>query len=291
MSRFKRNNKLSKKEIKEKNQQMIVNFVDFINKVSKVSFPVSNIKVNKEGMEDYFNEINLPTNKIHIIQGLNGSGKTTLLKNITNAYFLNCLEDINNRIKISSNNIKIANALNTNTYLNPYKEPSFGFEKASNSNFVSKEEIFVTLYVDFTTTFFENYETPNNLDLDKMIGSVNNHSNGEQKIKILKDVIDYLDLVTNENIIKPIKGLNFLVVLDEPDQGLSLITQRELKNRLNNFINQKREKITISFLISSHSLIWDSCPTAVIHDVEEFKIKSDKKINKKSFPKKKLEFI
>ena len=62
----------------------------------------------------------------------------------------------------------------------------------------------------------------------------------------MKDVIDYLDLVTKEEIIKPIKGLNFLVILDEPDQGLSLVAQRELKNRLNGFIKQKLKTMQLT---------------------------------------------
>lgn len=283
-------NKMSKKELKEKEKNNFINYIDFINKVSNLSFPSSNIRVKKLGMESFFKEVDLPTNKIHVLQGLNGSGKTNFLKNVANAFFLDCLEHIDNRIKISSNNAKVAKALNMNTYLNPYNENGFYFDKVLASNSVSKDEVFIVLYVDFTTTFFNTYETPNRLDLDKIIGNVNDSSNGEQKLKIMKDVIDYLDLVTKEEIIKPIKGLNFLVILDEPDQGLSLVAQRELKNRLNGFIKQKLKTTTISFLIASHSLIWDSCENAIIHDIEEFKLDNNKKINKVWFPKKRIKF-
>lgn len=284
-SRFKRN-KVDKKEEKRLEAERIEkgkqNLTRLFEKASEFSQKANDFTIFKKGLADFFEEITLETNKIHIIRGNNGQGKSTLLKNIANSLFLGTLDNFENRLKISSNNKLIAKNFNRGLVCSPFeREDDAEFFPSGLDYNLATQTLFITMYIDFSVSFFR--ESSGNMLVDAL-ENVNQYSNGERKIKAINDIFTYLKFILANVEIK--NGLNILIIADEPETGLSLEIQKEFLKKVNFYLNKalKNEKLSFTFVFSSHSYIWQDNKTTINHEINSFKtIENKKKIHKKVF--------
>jgi len=274
----------SKKEIKarqkirqEESEKAFTHIIEF---ASEFEEKFELLKIYNEGTADFFSEVEFETNKIHVIRGNNGQGKSTLLKNIANSLALNVLSSVKNRMKVVSNNKELANLLNPSLEYSPYKlkEDSI-FGKDLNSN-LSNQKSNITIYCDFSISFFR--ESSSNLASD-IVQDYDNHSNGERKIKGINDILGMIKFISTISEVK--RGINLSIIMDEPESGLSTEIQEEFYKKLKRYINKfiKDNKITLTFIIASHSLIWRNEKVIAIHDINEFKKNERKKEHKSVF--------
>lgn len=236
-----------------------------------------NIEINPKGLSPFFNNVSLETNKIHIIRGNNGQGKSSLLNDIANSTSLCCLNMLKNRMKVCSNERLVADALNNSLEFSPFKGETGGFLDRciyDSSNLTNN----ITIYVDFSISFFREQSFDVISDVtEEMYG----RSNGERKIKAINNVFSLIKIFLTKMDKEKLKnGFNILLILDEPESGLSLEIQEEFYKKVKSYINKaiKFEKISLTFIIASHSFIWKKEKDINIHNIKDFK--NNEKIKK-----------
>lgn len=267
--------KMTKKELKERKKMLLKRFHGFVTEVSTLNDKSEFIKPDKSALSNFFSDKNMKfeTNKIHIIQGGNGLGKSTLLRDIANSVSYGVVTKSQARVKYGSNNVKIGRAINDDVYKFVGLFDSF-YDKKEEPKFSNLENNF-TLYCDFSEDFFKDYQEYNPFYMcDRM-----ECSNGEQKINVIRDILDYIKTLKGAELDK---GLDVVIVMDEPESGLDGDIQKELRNKLLSTL-KKNVKISITYFIASHSLVWEMKKSKHIqlHDINKFKIESERKIKKK----------
>lgn len=253
------------KEEKEKNIQSWCNlFYD----ISEKDNCFSEISIKKEGLKDFFEPCSFKTNTIHIIRGNNGQGKSTLLKNIANSTMGNILDSLNNRLKIGSNNHLIGEAFNGD-YMNPYRMQAPGSLLGTMyKNNLSNLNYNITFYVDFSIEF---YREETHSAFNDIIEIRNESSNGERKISTINEIFKIISLLKKADVSQIKKGINIVVILDEPESGLSINIQKEFRKKLMHYIRKMPEKVSLTFFIASHSFVWDKNEIIEIHNIVDYK--------------------
>lgn len=264
----KKNMKDYKERVKKANKESKENLKELIVHLSTLDKPLSTIEITC--LEDYFNnKVEFETNKIHIIRGCNGQGKSTLLKNIANSTSLGVLDVLKQRMKVASNCKEVSNALNHTLEFSPFKEAETFFTNRINKD-LSNVKNNITIYIDFTVSFFreEGFDSFSNI-----IEEVDKKSNGERKIKCINDMINLLKVFLEVKQEDMENGCNILIILDEPESGLSLEIQEEFKNKLKSLLKRfkKNEKMTLTFCLASHSYIWQKDKDVSISYVKDYK--------------------
>lgn len=274
-SEYKKEQKLLAKKRKEESEEQFKNIIKScsLKNDKKNNF----LTIKKEGLASFFNEVNIEIGKIHIVRGNNGQGKSTLLNNIVNSNFLGAIDSISNRLKISSTDKETANYLNYGEQFSPYKReddndffPSglkYGLTNINNS---------ITIYTDFSIGYFREKNGDIFTDISE---EYNNDSNGERKIDGINSIFFNLKFIL-KTLSEFNKGhLDLFVVMDEPESGLSLEVQNELMKKIKRYLNlgNKYENISLTFLISSHSFVWNKSKDIKIHNINDFKIEEERK--------------
>ncbi len=267
-----------KENVKRENEESIENLKEigyYLSNKTEIGV-LNNIDINENGVEDFFNKISLETNKIHIIRGNNGQGKSTLLKNIANSTSLDCLDVLHNRMKVASNTRIISDALNSELSFSPFKAEEGSLLDRCKIG-LSNVENNITIYVDFSISFFreQSFDT-----LSDITEEVYSRSNGERKIKAINSVFSLIKIFLTKLDKEKIKnGFNILVVLDEPESGLSLEIQEEFYKKVLSYIKKAIafEKISLTFIIASHSFIWKKEKYIEINNINNFKKEENKK--------------
>ncbi len=267
-----------KENVKRENEESIEN-------LKEIGYYLSNktetgvlkyIDIYETGVEIFFNKLSLETNKIHIIRGNNGQGKSTLLKNIANTTTLGCLDILHNRMKVASNTRIISDALNSDLSFSPFKaEKGDMFDRCIFD--LSNVENNITIYVDFSISFFREQSFDVLSDITEEVYA---KSNGERKIKAINDVFSLIKIFLTKMEKEKIKnGFNILVILDEPESGLSLEIQEEFYKKVLSYIKKAIafEKISLTFIIASHSFIWKKEKYIEINNINNFKKEENKK--------------
>ena len=290
------NKKPTKKEIKEHEQSIIENRIEFYNKISEKTNKSKLIEVSQHIINEYFDaeKIKFQTNKVHVIQGENGHGKSTLLTNIANAYFMDSLENHDHKIKKCCTNKNVAKVLNKGLPMNPYQmedrpegNTKFGLYSGLDYNTtpsIKNDEYVITWYIDFGVSYFTSANVMNTytqLDVTDMLEKTDKKSNGERKIRTLKDLFLEIDIIFKNDI-----PVNILIILDEPEQALSINNTKLFKRKVLKFIKKfqnlenknKDFKGSFTFIIASHSLVWEidydtNKKFVKIHQIEDFKNK------------------
>lgn len=274
-----------KREQKEKEKQRkIENEINYIN-IFKEASKIENKKeeyILFKNEDSFFKEVTLKTNHIHVIRGGNGQGKSTLLNQIVNANFCGALDSFKDRLKISSTNKIIANALNYGLEFSPYKLDDNGLFKSNLKYDLTNFKGSVTIFTDFSVSYFR--ENTNDIFTD-VSEEFDKESNGERKIKGINAIFYNLKKILQIKEEELNKGLNLFVVMDEPESGLSIDIQEEFSKKINRYLNLalKNNKITLTFIISSHSYVWKETKNLSIHNIGSFKEENKKKIYKNVF--------
>lgn len=268
-----------KEKLREKENEE--NFINVFKEASKIEEKKENFILYKNE-NSFFKEVNLKTNKIYIIRGGNGQGKTTLLNKIVDANFSGALSAFKNRLKISSTNKTIANALNCDLEFSPYKLDDEGWFKSNLKYDLTNLKGSITIFTDFSVSYFR--ENTNNIFRD-VSEEFNQQSNGERKIKGINSIFYNLKKILKIKEEELYKGLNLFVVMDEPESGLSIEIQEEFSKKINRYLNMalKNNKISLTFIISSHSYVWKETKNLTIHNIGSFKEENKKKIYKNVF--------
>lgn len=237
--------------------------------------------IKKEGLNSFFEEVSLETNKIHIIRGNNGQGKSTLLNNIADANFLGALSSVSNRLKISSTDKETANFLNFGEQFSPYKRDDDDkyFKNDLKYNLTNINNS-ITIYTDFSIGYFREKNGDIFTDVSE---EYDKDSNGERKISGINSIFFNLKFILN--ILRDFnKGsLDLFVIMDEPESGLSVEIQTELMKKIKRYLSlsNKIDNVSLTFLISSHSFVWSKSKDIKIHNINDFKIESEKKKERK----------
>lgn len=283
-------NKKLKEDEKKSHNLLIENFKD----ISKLNFINNEIIISKNGTSKFFKDILLETNKIHIITGNNGQGKSTILSDIANSTMLGKFYDIEGRLKIASNNLDICRSFNNNlnnVFKRNDEESDDPFILALNPKYksdLSNLNSNITLYTDFSISYFtETTENSFNDLLNNIQDNYNKSSNGERKIKGINNIFNYLNKYSKIKEDELDKGVDLVIIMDEPESGLSLEIQQELYSKIRRYLNKyiKNNKTTLTFIISSHSAIWKNEKNVKIHNINDFKINNEfiKREHKKVF--------
>jgi len=270
-----KNRKSTQKSKKVQNEKVKAKLDELFSFVSEKEEASDHISIYKEGLSSFFKEVYLETNKIHILRGNNGQGKSSLLFDIANSTSCGAISSIKNRMKVSSNNQAIAHAFNFDLEYSPYKIKKVSMFYSLRNNLSSAKNN-LTIYTDFSISFFR--ESSFNFE-QNILQDYDNHSNGERKIAGINDIFRFIKYILNinDNLIK--KGLNIIVLMDEPESGLSIEIQKEFYKKVRRYLNafNKREKISITFIITSHSLAWSEEKNVLLHNINSFKSSIDKK--------------
>ena len=259
----------TKKEIKENFENSWSQFFRSIE-----DNEVNNIEIYKK--EDFFlDDLSFETNKIHVFQGDNGQGKSTLLRDIIDSTSMNIAHLIRNRLKMLSNSKDIGSSLNDYQY-SPYKmEGMFFYGEDNLSNLKNN----ITFYSDFSVDFYKHdAETAH-----EAIQVLDRHSNGERKISGINDIFQILSVLKNLNESEIIDHLNIIVVMDEPESGLSMDIQKEFRKKCMFYLGKMNKNISLTFFIASHSFVWTNNDKIDVHDINEFKKENSKLIHKRVF--------
>lgn len=234
------------------------------------------IEIN--GVEDYFNPVSFEVNKIHILRGDNGQGKTTLIKNIANSTSAGALYNMPRiPLKIMTNNVELGRTLNIAHQ--PYSEGLMGSNPFDTG--LSNMDKNITIYTDFSTEFFD--KDSDLIDGFDLIKKMDKHSNGEQKIAGINDILAIVNVLQHLEEDKIQEHLNIIILMDEPESGLSISIQKEFKRKLQFYINKMNDKISLTFIIASHSFIWERTKLIKLYDVGDFKKENSKKEHKRVF--------
>jgi predicted ATPase len=270
-----------KKKLKEEKLKNIKQWKESLYKISEKESVFSEINININGMEEFFNKISFKTNIIHIIRGDNGQGKSTFLKNIANSTMRNIFEHLENKMKIGSNNSEIGKLFNGNE-MNPYVmyEDNSIFSQCKFKNHSNLKHN-LTIYTDFSIEFYKKASHSILMDIEE---NYNNNSNGERKINGINDIFGILKIIKELEIDKIVNGLNIIVIMDEPESGLSLNIQKELRKKLMFYIGKMSDKVSLTFFIASHSFVWQDNKYIKTYDINDFKnLKNRKKEHKRVF--------
>lgn len=275
---YKREQKEKEKQRKIENEE---NYINIFKEASKIEEKKDEYILFKNE-NSFFKEIKLKTNHVHIIRGGNGQGKSTLLNQIVNANFCGALDSFKDRLKISSTNKIVANALNYGMAFSPYKLDDEGWFKSNLKYDLTNFKGSVTIFTDFSLSYFR--ENTNDVFTD-ISEEYDKESNGERKIKGINSIFYNLKKILQIKEEDLIKGLNLFVVMDEPESGLSIDIQEEFSKKINRYLNLalKNNKISLTFIISSHSYVWKETNNLTIHNISSFKEENKKKIYKNVF--------
>lgn len=276
-----------KKEMRERKIQEILNFKENLYLHSNNGSSIKTIDITQDGVAEFFKPVSFEANKVHILRGNNGQGKSTLLQNIVKATSYNQLNQHSGRVKLGSNNYKLAQFLTQDDEGNPFrvdlteieKKNFYRFSEYVNTNSNVKNN--VTIYTDFTIDFYRN-----KVDVfTEIIQSYDQHSNGERKIVGINNIFHYLRILQNLDVDKIEESVNFIICMDEPESGLSVELQEEFYKKVKYYLNKitKNEKITLTFFIVSHSFIWKKEKSIQIHNINDFKKENGKKEYTKVF--------
>lgn len=267
-----------KENIKKQNEDSIKNLIEIGYYLSNQTDEgvINKIEINENGLHTFFNKFSFETNKINVIRGNNGQGKSTLLKDIANSTGLGCLDVLPNRMKIISNEKEVSNALNTDIKFSPFKAEKGSFLDKCKYE-LSNVKNNITIYVDFTISFFRerSFDT-----FSEVAEEAFSRSNGERKIKAINDVFSLIKIFLTKMEKEKIKnGFNILVILDEPESGLSLEIQEEFYKKVSSYVKKaiSFEKISLTFLIASHSFIWKKEKNIEIININDLKKDENKK--------------
>jgi len=263
------NKRKSQKEIKENFENIWSEFFKSINDQE-----ISKIKFYKK--EDFFiDDLSFDANKIHIFRGDNGQGKSSLLRNISESTSMNLFGYIHNRLKMLSNDKDIGTVLNNYQY-SPYRMEGMFFQGEEGLSNLEKN---ITFYSDFSIEFYKHdVETPH-----EAIQLLDRHSNGERKISGINDIFQILSVLKNLKDDDIENHLNILVVMDEPESGLSIDIQKEFRKKCMFYIGKMNKNISLTFFIASHSFVWKKNNKIEVHDINEFKKENKKSIHKRVF--------
>jgi energy-coupling factor transporter ATP-binding protein EcfA2 len=274
-SEYKKEQKLLAKKRKEEAEEQFKNIIKScaLKNDKKNKF----LLIKKGGLASFFEEVKLDTGKIHIIRGNNGQGKSTLLNNIVNSNFLGAINSISNRLKISSTDKETANYLNYNEVYSPYKMDDDNEIFPSNLKYeLTNINNSITIYTDFSIGYFREKNGDVFTDISE---EYNNDSNGERKIAGINSIFFNLKFIL-KTLIEFNKGaIDLFVVMDEPESGLSLEVQTELMKKIKRYLSlgNKSENMSLTFLISSHSFAWNKSKDIIIHNINDFKIETERK--------------
>lgn len=261
----------TKKELKE-------NFIESWSQFFYSIYDADNKNIEINGVTEYFNPVLFTANKIHIIRGDNGQGKTTLLKDIATSTSANVFNEMPvTPLKIMTNNITLGKTLNIPYH--PYEDGLLGHNKLNID--LSNLDKNLTIYTDFSTDFFK--KDNQLIDGFDMIQQYDKHSNGEQKISGINNILQIINVLKGLDEDKIQNNLNIIVIMDEPESGLSISIQKEFKRKLQFYLNKMNNKINLTFIIASHSYIWEKNKYIELHDINEFKKENSKKIYKRVF--------
>lgn len=258
---------LTKKEIKkrekEKNENYEIFFLNMLYELSKIQEKLDYILFKEY---KFFKSTTFNTNKINIITGNNGQGKSTLLNRL---HIINCngLESFDNRLNIGSCDIKTFKTFNKLLFFE---------EKNKTKEELSNIKGNLSLFTDFSTSFFKNKD--NNVFREVNMSLIQS-SHGTIKISAINDIFKLLKLILKADIEKIEKGLNIVVILDEPENGLSLEIQKEFRKKILFYISKfkKIEKISLTFFISSHNFLWKNEKNIDVYKINDLKLDSDRK--------------
>ena len=275
---YKREQKEKEKQRKIENEE---NYINIFKEASKIEEKKDEYILFKNE-DSFFKEIKLKTNHVHIIRGGNGQGKSTLLNQIVDSNFLGVLSSFKDRLKISSTNKQIADALNFGMAYSPYKLEDEGWFRSNLKYDLTNFKGSVTIFTDFSVSYFR--ENTNDVFTD-ISEEYDKESNGERKIKGINSIFYNLKKILQIKEEDLIKGLNLFVVMDEPESGLSIDIQEEFSKKINRYLNLalKNNKISLTFIISSHSYVWKETNNLTIHNISSFKEENKKKIYKNVF--------
>jgi len=246
----------------------------FFQHISDKSVETIRIKMS----ENFFQkEIFFDANRIYIIRGDNGQGKSSLLKNIFSATTMKLGPDLIGNLKQGSNNQEIGSMLNDYQF-SPYRMRGDFFNGDSSRSNVDKN---LTLYCDFSIGFYKNQ---NREDIFSTIQEITNTSNGERKISGINDIFLILKVLKSLKEDEILNSLNIIVIMDEPESGLSAGIQEEFKRRVEFYVKKMNSKINLTFFIASHSYVWKENKYVKICDINDFKEPSCiKKVHRKVF--------